>query len=263
MIDQIYIELIHREIDGLNVRDETLKLKAYLEAHPEARKLYDEFMQMSSVLNRIQDREPPRNLHRDIMRSIRESKVTERGTTSFLRSLVDLLPRIRYKRYASAFSMGLLAGIVIYTGVLWTINRDRSVNMREFYGTFSPKTITDVVKMSDPIRFDLEEMQGDLHYWFSQDRVHVELEMASQTEIDLVFSFLPEDLALSGFSRKNEGQNYLHVRAGSLELTHAGTNTYTFSFFDKSGKNTYLKLQARTFDSAIFEKMIPLKNRKK
>jgi hypothetical protein len=261
MIDQTYVELIHREIDGVNTREESLTLKQHLERNPEARKLYDELFQMAGVLDRVQDLEPPGHLHRNVIRNIQSLPAREKWRRSHLTSLLNGLPKIMIRRYAYAFSLGLVAGIIIFTGVLWTLSKDRTLNVRELYGTITSKTLPSESENGEGIEIDLKEMQGHLRYWYSTDRLNVEFELDSQAETELSISFDQHDLTVSSFSQRNEGGSYLQVLKSRLELTHMGQNSYTFTFFDKTGKDTFLKFQARTFGSLIFERIIEIKHR--
>jgi hypothetical protein len=70
MIDKKKIELIHKAIDGEISSAETIKLQTYLETNEEAKELYQNLIQTSSLIEDIPHVEPPAYLKQRIMNSI-------------------------------------------------------------------------------------------------------------------------------------------------------------------------------------------------
>ena len=76
MIDTKYIELIHREIDGLNSAHESAELQRFISSSHEAKDLYDELVAVSHMLHEIRSVDPSPNVKKIILNSIDTSRYT-------------------------------------------------------------------------------------------------------------------------------------------------------------------------------------------
>jgi hypothetical protein len=69
-MEEKYVELMNREIDGLNSRAESAELEKYLHRNPEAGRYYRELLFVAGALNRVPEVEPPAGLKASILNSI-------------------------------------------------------------------------------------------------------------------------------------------------------------------------------------------------
>src|SRR6266511_3898713 len=67
MLHRDQIELIHREIDGVNTPDESAAFRSLIQENPEARALEAELRQVTAHFERWEEREPPPHLKQAIL----------------------------------------------------------------------------------------------------------------------------------------------------------------------------------------------------
>ncbi|MCU0643870.1 MAG: hypothetical protein MUC94_06380 [bacterium] len=135
MIDEKYIELMNKEIDGVITKSEQERLHNYLSANSEAQKLYNDLRQTSELLSKIPRVEPSPNIKKYVMNSIdlnRYSKATKPGRLKALVSnlLIKPTPKLAY-----AFALGILVGILVYSALLENVISKRGTDVADFYGT--------------------------------------------------------------------------------------------------------------------------------
>ena len=70
MMNDRIVELINREIDGLNSQAESHELNTILSSNPSAKKYFDSQMQISEALSRLPASEPPTTIKQIVMNEI-------------------------------------------------------------------------------------------------------------------------------------------------------------------------------------------------
>ncbi len=124
MIDERTVELIHREIDGLNTPEETSMLRSRLPEDPEAQELYEDLVKLGAILKTVAPAEPPGYLKTSILNTIPfrpQPANRTRGfgwTGQFIRSLFLVDHHSLSKQEGSmkkhkAVQFGLLAGVAL------------------------------------------------------------------------------------------------------------------------------------------------------
>ena len=110
MIDEKYIELMNKEIDGLNTPQESAELKSYLKDEPEAQKQFNNLLDVSKSLEQLEEIEPSPELKKSIINSINWKKYStkEKKRRSFL-GFTQLKFNVKY---AYVFTCGLILGII-------------------------------------------------------------------------------------------------------------------------------------------------------
>ena len=112
MIEQKYIEWIHKELDGLNTPQESEKLKTFLSNHPEAQDYYHHLLKMNESLQQIGIIEPSPNVKKSILNAIDWKKYSVNDSKNpFLQ--FSAFKQLNFK-YATIFVFGLVLGMIGY-----------------------------------------------------------------------------------------------------------------------------------------------------
>jgi len=113
MIDERYIELINKELDGFNTEAESKKLEDFLSDNAEALQYYDELLRAASVLKRIEEVEPPSFLKTHILNSVKALPAPTQTGFGWINHLLDLFRQRPVVRYTVVFASGLCVGILL------------------------------------------------------------------------------------------------------------------------------------------------------
>ena len=123
MIDERYMELINKELDGVNSEAESKELEQVLSENGEALQYYDELLRAASALKRVEQVEPPSFLKTHILNSIKALPVPVRSGFGWMNNMLDVFRRRPIARYALVFASGLCVGIlVLVMAELWRQN---------------------------------------------------------------------------------------------------------------------------------------------
>lgn len=79
MNEELLLDLINRDIDGMLDENETRTLQEELRHNPEARKLHGELLAMNKRLSAFEDLEPPVDFHKSVMRNLPGDVVQRRN----------------------------------------------------------------------------------------------------------------------------------------------------------------------------------------
>ena len=113
MIDERYVELINKELDGFNTEAESKELEEFLSDNSEALQYYDELLRAASALKRVQQVEPPSFLETHILNTIKALPVPVRPGFRWINTILDLFRERPVARYAVVFASGLCVGILL------------------------------------------------------------------------------------------------------------------------------------------------------
>lgn len=135
MSEKYYIELMHKEIDGMISPKERAKLFRHLAANAEAKKLYDELCQTTAFLGRAQRAEPSPNIKKYILNAIDPTRY--RPAPKPLRRSAILAPVFGKPvvKLATVFSLGLVFGMLIFSATTQQLFLRRGINGAEVSGT--------------------------------------------------------------------------------------------------------------------------------
>ena len=100
MIEDRYVELINKEIDGTNSPGESAKLRRHLQAYPGADNYFRQLTSVYKALDKLPEAVPPPDLRKNVLNAIQEG-ADECGSTNrrearhLLKSRVDTFLRLR------------------------------------------------------------------------------------------------------------------------------------------------------------------------
>ena len=232
MTDEKYLDLLNREIDGVNSQKDSSKLKEYLVKNPEAQELYNELVTVSDVLKKVRVIEPSPNLRKNILNAIPSSKYAVKEKESSLKSLMSAL-FFRYKmQYAYAFVAGLMVGVVVYS--FFATDKHPPSDLTTLYGTMLSPETSEGFQIADVVEIDLDEIAGTVTMKYSKGVVLAEVDLESQKETEIVLEFDENDIRFHSFGQLNSAKNEITVDKNSVGLTNTGENTYVIFFEDKT-----------------------------
>lgn len=256
MDEKQYIDLMHREIDGLNAPEESKKLKEYLEKNSEAQELFNQFVSISNKLGEVEEITPPPDLKPNIMHAISGSAYQPKKQGNALKSLLNSL-RLRFNyRYAYAFSFGLIAGIILYSMYVKTLNTGVSSDISDLYGTLIFNTQPEALHKGDDIHIDLEEVQGTIGVKYYKNTIIAEIILESRNRIEVNIQYDENDLYMSGFFQSRNASSLVKMNDTHLRMTHLGENTYVVAFTNRAKTVTSLNVQILSSGTEIYSKAI-------
>jgi len=193
MIDEKYIELIHKEIDGIIRPDELRMLKTYLNENPEAQTLYRELQQTVQLLNQVEEIEPSVNLKEKIMSSIdpNKSEIPRRKTAS-----VSFMSRW-FVKPVYTFALGMIAGLLIYGLVVENMIQKNSPDTNGLYGTIGMKESMSG-KKAQKVSVLLPEIKGTISMRQAESVVKLEANLTTPYECDLILEYDPSLIRFDG-----------------------------------------------------------------
>ena len=237
MVSQEFIELINKELDGVNTSGDTSKLKDHLKANPEAQTLYDELASTINTLSCVTPLEPPVNLKQNILDAIQMEEYAVEPKRNPFAWLVNALKgsfddRYRLARYAYSFAAGLAIGVISY-GVVVDTQGKATVDMSELYGTMILKGVPEGFTAGDEAAIEIEDGSGSIDVRYTPDLVLAQLNLNTKSEVEVVLEFDANDLSFNGFVLPDNVRNSLVSDEGSLTLANTGDNTYLILFKNK------------------------------
>lgn len=253
MIDDHTLELINREIDGLNSSEETALLQGCLRKDPPAQELYDDLVKLGSMLKTVTTAEPPRYLKTAILNSIQYRRPQEprrvriSGIGEFFRSL-KLTPA-----RALTFAAGLALGIIAFTFIPGKGLDDRTGELSNLYGTMMFSDLVAALPVSDQKTFDLGDVQATATLKSSKTLVLAELHFKSRGEVQIGLEYDENAMDFSSFGRVNSSPNSLTIDRNAVRLRSNGENYYVVAFNRKSLRGFPLRYTVYRSDSPVYD----------
>lgn len=231
MIDKDYIELINKEIDGVISAEESVKLKDYLEKNPDAQKCYDDYVKLSKMLQQVNAVEPPSNLKKIILNSIRWNKYGIKERKRLFQPLIDALNVKVKHNLAYSFAAGLIVGVFIFALLSHSLNKDTFLDNSELTGTL---LLTGAIQDFQTAGKIEDERFGAVEVKFAKNIVLAEIDIAIHQEVKMVIQFDKSDITFAGFRQLHNLANNLEINDDSVILTSKDTTKLLVVFNDKS-----------------------------
>jgi hypothetical protein len=253
MIDNRYLELMNKEIDGQNSSAESAELRGYLESNTEARTYYAELCGVVEVFGEAGEVQPPGNMEQRILSSINERRALEdvrREKTSRLSNIFS--PR---KKLGFAFAAGIAVGLVVLLVIYRALPESSSLRMKDLYGTLAERETARSVVSAEPADFSLPEVSGTASVKYLDGAFVAALELTSAREIEIAIS-VPEEGVLENFNSRQCAPSAVHSAGGNITLRTTGRCDFTVTFRDS--RNAHPPVNVRIFadGTSIFEKTI-------
>ena len=218
MIDERHIELINRELDGLNTESESKELEEFLSENDEALKYYDELLRTASALKRVEQVEPPSFLKTHILNSIKALPIPTRSGFGWVNNVLELFRQRPIARYTVVFASGLCVGILLLL-IADPWRQDGMPDASKVSGSMVlPKEISRLQKI-DSVALDGSGFRSIFKTLRGDGNITVECAVASSENLRLELSADPEELKFIGVNRLGGTDNDVMATGGRVIFT--------------------------------------------
>ena len=244
MIPEKYIELMNKEIDGINSAAESGDLNVHLAAHPEASEFFDKLKGVAVALDQVHEVEPPSDLKRLIMSSLPRREVPRGARPVFLGSIRSMFSAQPGLGYALCFLAGIGIGILALIALRNT--EGKSSESDDLYGTLMQNESTANLTPGNSLQINVGDISGTATLKSSPRYAVAELRISSSRSVDVILEYKGDEVKMSGVGAKGGLKDNVIVNSNSVQVTHKGTETYVFAFNGtaQSGRSINLKLMA-------------------
>jgi len=254
MIADKYIELIHREIDGVNSPQASAGLKAYLAADAEAQRFYNELIAMSGMLKEVKPVEPPAHLQPMIMNMLPPDRYAPRPRRGLLATMREWLETKFNFKYAYVFAGGLTMGIVMYGLLLQTTVQPN--DWSKLSGAMIPREEAKNLKTITELEIAATEVSGKIGVKKSAQMVESEVALVAGQPVEMIIGFDEQTMRFQEFQALNETPENLRVTAGTITLRHTGQKNYAIRFAIKSGATGRVEFKILRAEKPLYERTI-------
>jgi hypothetical protein len=231
-----YIELIHKEIDGLITASEKRELEEVLNKDPDLRRLQQELKQTSELLTRVPPLEPSPNLKKQIINSIDFSRYSPRPeSTDWLSRLTGWIWTPRF-RFAYAVLAGMAIGMVISLLLIRSPFSNQPIPISELYGTIGNSDKN--YKTLNELTIELEGINGMVKLNSYRDMVWAELKLATNQPSEIHFNYNERRLSFKAWRPMDEGRTILETDKNLVKIL-SEKQCYCLVLFRKSTNNFY------------------------
>lgn len=244
MIDDKYMDLINKAVSGEITADEKARLDEYLQATPEAGKVYRQMLQTSEALGQIGDIEPPASLKPRIMNALDFSRYE--ATRSHPASAAGFLSRFRFlslrRRPAYAFALGVVVGLVVFSVILTRPPGRYPADIRNLYGTIGldeDKGFTSIERV--PV--NLSQVTGSINLSQLGDVFMFEVSLTGASEFDLLLLYDPTLVSFGGLRPHEGGQALVAAGRGYVETSVSGDCVLNLSFIKERASTASVDLK--------------------
>jgi len=259
MIDEKYIELINKEIDGIITSDEKARLHAYLERNFEAKNIYQEQIQTAKLLNRVPAIEPPPNLKKRIMNSIDLNRYTVKERKRVSESLFSNRSSKWVPKLVFTFTFGLILGILLHMAFLRDPTQKYWMSSRDFVGTIGMHE-KDYFKKLDQIPIDLPDVKGELILNQMRNHLGCEVNLSPIGEFELLVEFNPAHIQFHGFKPSSKSKIVLDNGEDYIRALHSEEVQYVLFFLREAPATTQIDVTLLQKGDAKFHRKIHLES---
>lgn len=250
MIDNIYIELMNQEIDGVNTPSESDELRHYLERSVEGKRYYEELCGVTLALSQAEMLDPPIGLKQEILSNIKP-KGKKPARTPFFDGLRE---RFRPK-YAYTFAVGLIAGICLYAIFSNYSSNGKGLDRDSLYGTIAFESVKGTPSSTVPLEFDLDGIAGTAIFTYFDQALVAQVSMRSERQFDILFEY-PDDLTFEVFKTLVSTDHDLRTDNGMLRVTNRGVSDFVIVFKETAKSHQTVRLKIQSEGKTLFEKTI-------
>ncbi len=229
MIDSKTEDLINRDIDGVLSPKETNRLSEYLATDPEAQNYYNELVNLSQMLEQVEEVDPGPNLKKNILNSIPVQKYQNEENRERTPLFSAWNSRPSY-RLTLAFAFGLIIGFFTYSFFTdFPLN-----NNSNLIGTILLNGTDAKFKPADQAEITLPEIIGTVSSQYAENIVLFRVDLTTDSEIEVVVEFDGNDLRFAGFRPQKYSAGQINVSSNEVRLVNKGLHKYILIFEDQT-----------------------------
>lgn len=236
VVDEKYIDLMNRSLDGVLSTREQTEFNAFLENSPEGRQYFHDLQQALQTLATVPAVNPPEALVRNVMGAIGPARNTADNKPHIIEKLgVTFRNRFAW-RYASAFSAGAACCLVAVAIISYAITPALLVNPSQSVGTILPNDTYRNFRVIDAKTVHTDGLQASLKTEMADNFLRLSITMSAlqETEVEIVFD--TADLDLAGVEMPKELVGSFSGSGLGITIRQTGDGEYILLFVDKSSK---------------------------
>ena len=247
-----YIELIHAEIDGTISKEEKIDLDRFLASDPEMRRVYVELTGVNEILNQSGRLEPPPDMKKKIMQSIRVDKYASRKKIGLISRLLENLRVKVSPKYVISYSAGLATGLIIVLLLVIGPGNLKNISIDRLTGTIVSPGIPSEFAKIDELKINISDIVGKVSVYGDENALQLIIDLQSENEYEFVADFEPDIIFLQTFTAQAPGSEILEANHGAIRIFHKGVNEYSFLF--KSRRDLESQIIFKIYsDTLIYE----------
>lgn len=251
MIPEKYIELMNKEIDGVNDPEERPDLNSYLAANPEAMAFFRELSGVTAALDRISEIEPPPSLKNQILSSLPANKPDTMSARGIVWSMQEIFTRRKGISYALAFIVGVLAGVVLLSA--FRSNAQRWSDLSDLYGTLSLNESGATLESVSHLDIAVGDLSGTADLKSSRRYTIAEIHISSSRDIEIVLEYKDGDIKINSVGATGGLIHNIAISKNSVQVANRGENTYVFAFDEILHSDQPLNLKLLASGQLLYE----------
>ncbi len=231
-----YLELIHKEIDGIITPAEKKKLENAARKDPDLTRLQKELRNTAEILKQVPVMEPSPNLKKKIIHAIDFSRYSPRSEgDDWLSKITNWIttPRLRL---AYAVGAGMVMGIVISLLLIGNPFSNQPIPISELYGTIGINENN--FQTLKELTIDLEGIQGAIVLNSFQDMVWFEVNIETNQSSEIQFTYDEQLISFIGLRPIAWGKTVMETNQNMVKLL-CDRQCHGLVLFHKSSENFY------------------------
>lgn len=231
MIEERYVELMNRQLDGLITEAESRKLREYLSKNDKAQRAYEDLVNMARALGKVEEVQPPVYLKSHILNSIRQTPTPERTRSGFVANLVEFLSRRSFTRYALVFTSGLCVGILFFI-LANPLREDAGPDASKLSGSAILFPDISTLAPIDSARVESEGIDAMFKTYRVTGRVIVDLSVSSPEAVTVELNSDPLELKFGGIGKITGSEGEVSVTQGKIRFMSITSNRCIVTFLE-------------------------------
>lgn len=229
MIEEKYIELIHKDIDRTISSEEKESLEQYLSINSEAKNLHKDLLRTEELLDHLPENDPSSNLKKRILNSIDYNKYTSKKRKAFVPAYLSSLFSGSRIKIASSFAVGLVAVGIIISAIFYSSYFNGLSDNENILGTIGlaeSETIESVIVNNPNISGKIEISKISNSYDFNID-------LKSSEIYSLQIEYDPDNITYDDSSLENLKNIRIEKGTDNINLISNDAQSYSLSFYSK------------------------------
>jgi hypothetical protein len=251
MMDERYIELINREIDGRNTASESKELQEYLSRDSEGRKFYENLEQIARGLARLEEVEPPSYLRTHILNAVNSVSSKPMTRSTWIGQLVEVFQSRPIRRYALVFVSGLCIGFLFFF-IAHPWQKD-ATDLSKMSGTLTLFSDLSPLQPLDSVHVAGDGMDGTFKTYRNEGRVFVEINVESPEEVRIELNSDPDELVFGGVGTLKGIGGDVNVTQGKVIITNAKSCRSIVVYADAGHAQ-------RPLEGRVYKKDVPIQH---
>jgi hypothetical protein len=247
-IDEKYTDLINADIDGELSDADKAKLQTFLAGNAEARTLYEDLSALCSVLESVEDEEPPQHMRYVIMNAVKPlSAQAASASPGLLGSLKNLFaaPALRY---ATVFAAGVALTLSL-------VNSGQISNRVFDDVTGLVGTVANPVdaKLENSVAISETEVSGTVSLRSIGSMLILDFDLVAKDPIEIAADYTDKTIWFNGFAQLESSGTTISTDTGQVTVQMEGKRRYAVYLHNAGGRETTVNLRFMASGEVVHE----------